>query len=132
VNSAREGRPNFETSTALDMDDLVFDFWTALFLTGRTDADGAPLPLEPRFTYLPRETDPLTTEPRGFDPYADFFGFMRLNGAHTVTPATADGTMRTTGNEMVIMVWDGTSPALSLSVRGGELASLRARVVRLR
>ncbi|MBI5490054.1 MAG: hypothetical protein HY905_22160 [Deltaproteobacteria bacterium] len=132
VNSAREGRQNFEFSTGLDMDDLVFDFYTALFLTGRTDAAGAPLPLEPRYTYLPQATDPLTTEPRGFDPYADFFGFMRLNGPHTVTPATADGTMRTTGNEMVVLDWDGTSPAMSVSVRGDEASSLRARLVRLR
>jgi hypothetical protein len=114
------------------MDDLLFDWYTALFLTGREVAPGTPLPVEPRFTYRPQVTDAVTGSPRGFDPYASFGGPFSLTGPVTVTVATADGQIPGTGNELVLLDADGTSPALTVTVVGGERANLRVRVVRLR
>jgi hypothetical protein len=131
VNSRYEGLGNFELTLDADIDDLIFDWYTALLLTGRTDAEGDPLPVEPRFTYLPVQTDPLTDAQRGFDPYADFWGMFALTGPHTVSPTEADGELPATGNELVILDWDRTSPTVSLRVTGDPLAELRVRVARL-
>ena len=132
IDSVHEGRANFESSSGAPIDDLLFDWYTALLLTGREEADGVPLSVEPRFTYLPQTTDPVTDNPRGFDPFASFGGRFSLNGPKTVTVATADGEIPGTGNELVILEADGTSPRLSVSVTGGERTALRVRVVRLR
>jgi hypothetical protein len=132
IDSAREGGPNLEDTAGAPIDDLVFDWYTALLLTGRTDAAGAPLPVEPRFTYLPTSVDPITSTTRGFDPFADFMGMITLAGPHTVTLATADGEIPGTGNEMILLEADGTSPTLSVAASAEAITELRVRVVRLR
>ncbi|MBI5489075.1 MAG: hypothetical protein HY905_17200 [Deltaproteobacteria bacterium] len=132
IDSALEGRANFADTVGAPIDDIVFDWYTALLLTGRTDGAGEPLPVEARFTYLPRVVDAVTGNNRGLDPYGDFMGMFNLEGAHTVTLATADGEIPPTGNELVLLEADGTSPTLSVRVTGSETAALRVRVARVR
>jgi hypothetical protein len=132
IDSAVEGRRNFEDTVGAPIDDILLDWYTALLLTGRTDAAGAPLPVEPRFTYLPRTVDPITGNNRGLDLYGDFMGMFNLEGPQTVTLATADGEIPGTGNELILVEADGTSPSLSVQVTGSETAALRVRIARLR
>lgn len=132
IDLGREGTQAIEVACGEDIEELIFDWWTALFLTGRVGADGEPLPVEARFTYLPQYDDPLTGAPRGFDPYADFRGMFSLEGPVVVTPASADGRIPATGNEMILLDPDGTSPVLSVRVTADAAAALRVRVVRLR
>ena len=131
IDSSAEGRRNFEETVGAPIDDILFDWYTALLMTGRTDADGNPLATEARFLYLPQQTDPITTNARGFDPYGSFAG-MTLNGPHTITLAEADGEIPGTGNELILVEADGTSPSLSVQVTGSETAALRVRIARLR
>ena len=131
VDLGQEGVQAIELTCEEQIEELIFDWWTALFLTGRTGADGAPLPVEPRFTYLPQYDDPLTGAPRGFDPYADFRGMFSLEGPVVVTPAAADGVIPATGSELVLLEPDGTAPTVSVRVTAEEGAELRVRVVRL-
>ncbi|MBI5498831.1 MAG: hypothetical protein HY907_01200 [Deltaproteobacteria bacterium] len=132
IDSSLEGRANFAATVGIPIDDILFDWYTALLLTGRTDGAGDPLPVEDRFTYLPRSVDPVTGNNRGLDPYGDFLGMFNLEGPHTVTLATADGELPATGNELVLLEADGTSPVLSVRVTGSETAALRVRVARIR
>ena len=132
IDSAIEGRRNFEDTVGAPIDDILLDWYTALLLTGRTDVGGDPLPVEPRFTYLPRAVDPITGNNRGLDPYGDFMGMFNLEGPQTVTLATADGEIPGTGNELILVEADGTSPSLSVQVTGSETAALRVRIARLR
>jgi len=132
VDLGREGTQAIEMTCGEEIEELIFDWWTALFLTGRTGADGEPLPVEPRFTYRPQYDDPLTGAPRGFDPYADFRGRFSLAGPVVVTPASADGHLPATGSELVLLEPDGTSPVLSVRVTAEAEADLRVRAVRLR
>ena len=132
IDSAIEGRRNFEDTVGVPIDDMLLDWYTALLLTGRTDAAGDPLPVETRFTYLPRTVDAITANNRGLDPYGDFLGMFTLEGPRTVTLATADGEIPGTGNELILVEADGTSPSLSVQVTGSETAALRVRIARLR
>lgn len=132
IDLGREGTQAIELTCGEEVEELIFDWWTALFLTGRTGADGEPLPVEPRFTYLAQYDDPLTGAPRGFDPYADFRGMFSLAGPVVVTPASADGRIPATGSELVLLEPDGTSPALSVRVTAEAGAELRVRAIRLR
>jgi hypothetical protein len=132
IDLGQEGLQAVELSCGEDIEELIFDWWTALFLTGRTDAGGEPLAVEPRFTYLPQYEDPLTGAPRGFDPFASFGGMFSLSGPVVVTPAAADGAIPASGSEMVLLEPDGAAPAVSVRVSAEADAELRVRVIRLR
>ncbi|MBN1771710.1 MAG: hypothetical protein JXB32_10640 [Deltaproteobacteria bacterium] len=132
IDLGQEGIQAIELSCEEEIEELIFDWWTALFLTGRTDAGGEPLAVEPRFAYRSQYDDPLTGAPRGFDPYADFRGMFSLVGPVVVTPASADGRIPATGSELVLLEPDGTASRLSVRVTAEADAELRVRVVRLR
>jgi hypothetical protein len=132
IDLGREGGPAIELTCDEEIEELIFDWWTALFLTGRTGADGEPLPVEARFRYLPQYADPVTGAPRGFDPFADFRGMFALEGPVVVTPATADGRVPATGAELVELAPDGVAATVGVRVTAEAEAELRVRVVRLR
>ncbi len=131
VDSPHQGSRNFENTVGVAIDDLVFDWFTALMMSGRSGSDGRPLPVEPRFSYGPRVQDPVTTFHRGFDPYGSQFG-MTLTGPATTTLARMDRTIPATGSEIILVDADGSGREMTVRLTGDDLASLRVRVARLR
>lgn len=110
-----------ELSTERELWDVVFDWTTALVVSGRDLND------EPAFNYQPRVADPLTGYSYGVDPYANIHGWLQLGGPLVQDAAEADGQIRAGGVEY-----------LQLETAAGEIhlpvdatALPRARIFRI-
>ncbi len=89
-----------EALTGSTAEDMAFDWYTALVLSGRGIND------DPRFNYQARVQDPITKFEFGVDPYAVVHGWLTLTGPPVQPIAEADGKLRAGGVEYLEVVVD--------------------------
>lgn len=111
-----------EALTGRAVEDVAFDWYTALLVTGRDIND------DPVYNYQPRVQDPLTTFEYGVDTYANIHGWLELTGVPVQVYDEADGEIRAGGVEYLqfVVTQPGT---ISIPVDADALA--RARAVRV-
>ena len=117
------------TNPDRDLQELVFDWFTALALT-RRGPEMSVLSDDPRFNYLPVETDPLTNRVRGFDPFGSFHG-MERSGPVIIPMSDSDQEILSSGGE-ILHIAGVDKEEFRLSISADEEADLRVRVVRIR
>lgn len=114
--------------TASTLGDLGVDFFTALVMTNR-DAIGGSAPLNPCFSYLPVETDPVTGKPRGADVYAAFHG-SKMDGP--ATTRAKSGKLLSGGVTYAIVAAPAGQTELDLGVTIDAAVRPRVRIGRIR
>ncbi len=112
-----------ETLTGRTVEDVAFDWYTALVVTGRDLND------DPVYNYQPRVQDPITKFEYGIDPYATIHGWLTLNGPVVQPIDEADGRIRAGGVEYLQVTVD--EPGQVVSVPADPDAELRVRAFRI-
>ncbi len=108
-----------EALTGRPVEDVAFDWYTALVLTGRDIND------DPAFNYQDRVQDPRTTFEFGVDPYAVIHGWLTLSGPPVQPLAEADGRIRAGGVEYLEVTVDAAG-TVSIPVDAAALPRARA------
>jgi hypothetical protein len=132
------GTDMIEKATGRPILDLLFDWYTAVVLSGRPGPGGTPLVTDPKYNYLPVTWDPDTKSSTGKDERhgADPFGAnpmdenSPLTGPTIVDAAQADQLIRAGGVEYLRFAGSTTGPTLAKIVPVDPAASLRLRLVR--
>ena len=127
VDGPSLGLANIASSTGMDAEDVIFDFYTTLIVSNR-GPDSAPITDDPRFNYLPTQEDPLTTRTRGADMYGSFRDMFSLSGPAYGTIEYNDGQILSTGVQYLLFTADGIAD-ISLTVDAE--AEARLRIVRV-
>ena len=110
------------------VEDIAVDFYTALALSNRDEAGGAP-PANSCFSYLPTSLDPIWQRQRGASVFARFHG-MQMSGPAVQPAPSADGKLRAGGVEYFLL--DAAGPETTFVLRVDSAAKPRVRVGRLR
>jgi len=108
-----------EALTGRPVEDVAFDWYTALVLSGRDINDN------PAFTYQERVQDPITGFEFGVDTYAVIHGWLTLNGPPVQPLDEADGKLRAGGVEYLEVVVD-ESGTVEIAVDAAALPRARA------
>jgi hypothetical protein len=129
IDQPENGIASLLAATKLGYADAVTQFWTAVALSNRVSG-GKPVSSDPRFSYLPTSTDPVTGRLRG----CDLFGATHagpIPGPATQDFDTADGKLRPGGAELLTLDVDKAG-TLELTVTTTPEAKARVRVIRIR
>jgi len=128
-NSGDTGIANLRARIPGNLEDVLFDFFTALAMTNR-GPDHGPISSDPRFNYKAVEIDPVTGATRGHDAYGQLNPGMAMTGPKTFPLAEADGVMLPTGVEYLEF---GAEQAgiLRLRVEAAPEWALRVRLCRI-
>jgi len=111
-----------------DLTDLALDFYTALALSNRDQAGGAPA-TNPCFQYLPTRVDPITQKQRGADLFARFHG-SQMQGPKLGSAQAPDGQLLSGGVDYLSLDATAGSPDLSLAVQLDPRSAPRVRILR--
>ncbi len=109
------------------MTDLATDFWTTLAMSNREE-HAASRPVNPCFSYLPTQDDPLTTRQRGANLYASFHG-QQMQGPKVTPVDSADGELSSGGADFLEV--DATAGQDTLWVSVSLAGSARVRLGRI-
>ncbi len=128
VDSADTGIDNVEvTMGGQDIDDILFDFYTALIMSNR-GPDSSPITDEPAYNFLPTATDPLTDRTRGVDMFGSFRDMFYLTGPATATIEVNDGILYSTGVQYLTF---DASGVVTVAIEVQPEADAWVRLVRL-
>ena len=122
-DSGALGADTVEDVTGKGLDETVMDWYTALVCTGLVETG------DPRFSYQPREADPITGYEYGVDPYDTIHDWLTLDGPPIQKLARADGSIRAGGVEYLSVSLDA-GETFTLPVE--DRASARARIIRVK
>jgi hypothetical protein len=84
------------------INDILFDYYTALILSNRGE-DSAPISDDPRFNFLPTQTDPVTDRTRGADMFGSFREMMTATGPEWAYVDNSDGAILSTGVQYLVI-----------------------------
>jgi len=137
-DSPEVGREMLEKATGRPMLDALFDWYTAIALSGRQGPGGTPLNTDPKYNYLPVTWDPDTKSSSGKDERhgADPFGAnpmapnTPLAGPAIVDSAAADQLIRAGGVEYLRFAGSTTGATQVTIASMDKAANLRLRLVR--
>jgi len=115
------GAAAIEETMGRDYWDLVFDWYTAILVSGRN------LNNDKAFNFEPRVEDPLTGYSFGVDPYALIHGYLQLSGAPVQPWLEADRFIRAGGAEYMRLE---TEPG-TVELWVDPSARARARLIRV-
>ena len=111
-----------EALTGRPVEDVAFDWFTALVVSGRGVND------DPRFNYQERVQDPVTKFEYGVDTYAVVHGWLTLSGPPVQPLDDADGKLRAGGVEYLEVVVDEPG---TVDIPVDAAALPRARAIRV-
>jgi hypothetical protein len=99
VDSPLLGEASIEAASGQAVSSVATDWFTALMVDDRLDADSVPLNTDPRYNFLPPTVDPLTGRQRGTTMFESFMGMVTKTGPIVREAISADGVIRAGGAE---------------------------------
>lgn len=109
-----------EVLTGRPVEDVAFDWYTAIGVTGRGVND------DPRYNYQERVQDPITKFEFGVDPFAVVHGWLTLTGPPIQPLAEADGKLRAGGVEYLEVIVTEAGQTVDIPVDADALPRARA------
>jgi hypothetical protein len=130
VEQPELGIASIEKATGKKLSELILNFWSALALTNR-GKDGAAINDDPRFSYLPTATDPLTGMQRGCDLHSPLGG-TPMSGPKAQPWEKTAAKINAGGAAYFEIALPENETELKIAVDAPEEAKLKVRVFRLK